>query len=775
MPKEILVTKRDGSQEPLDLNKLHKVVTWACEGLTGVSPSEVELHAQLSLVNNIKSSDIQETLIKSAAGLISEDAPNYQYVAGRLVNYHLRKGAYGQFDPPSLKEHVENLVAQKFYTELLLEVYDDEDWTALEKIVDHDRDMLIAYAGMEQFRGKYLTQNRSTDEILETPQFCNILVAAMFFHRYPKETRLAYVEDFYDAIAPTKGRPATISVPTPVMAGLRSRSFQFSSCVLIESGDSIPSIFSTAYAVGTYVSQKAGIGINGGRIRGVGSPIRNGEAYSTGVVPYYRVFQDAVKSCSQGGVRGGAATLYYQWWHQEVEDLIVLKNTDGTDENRLRKMDYGLQMNGFFYQRYLNGEDVHLFSPSDVPGLFEAFYEDQDKFKEMYEKAERSRIRKKRVPASQIMELFVQNRKGTGRIYPQNVDHCNTHGSFLPDVAPVRMSNLCAEVTLPTNPFESIDDPNGEIALCILLAINWGAIKTPADFQKPADLCVRALDELIDFQTYPFEMAAKSARNRRSLGIGIINFAYWLAKNDLTYQDIDQTGLTLIDEWAEAWSYHLIKASADLAVEKGACAWNDQTKYSKGILPVDTYKRDVDDLVPYTSRMPWAELKMQLLATGIRNSTLMACMPAETSAQISNSTNGVEPVLELVTSKSSKHGRLPQVAPELNRLKNKYDLRNDQKSPLGYLKIMAVLQKHTDQSISVNTSYNPRFYPGEKIPMSEIITHILLWYKWGGKTMYYFNTSDGAGEVDVVASYHSEPESPPGDYTFDDDCDSCKI
>lgn len=766
----ILVTKRNGKKEPLNIEKMHKVVMEACEGLAGASASEVEMRAHLSFYNGIKTSDIQESLIKAAAELISEENPNYQYVAGRLINYQLRKDVYGQFEPVSVLEHLKKYIELGYYDPDLLKFYSEEEWEAIDKMVRHDRDDNLTYAAMEQFRGKYLVKNRVTGQIYETPQMAYILISAFLFHRYPQETRLKYVKEYYDALS-----EFDISLPTPIMAGVRTPQRQFSSCVLIETADDLDSIFTTAHAIGKYVSQKAGIGIGAGALRPIGSPVRNGDTATTGVIPYFRHFQTAVKSCSQGGVRGGAATLYYPIWHLEVEDLLVLKNNRGTEMNRVRQLDYGVQFNKLMYERLIQGKNITLLSAKDVPGLYDAFFQDQELFRELYEAAENNpKIRKKSIPAVELFSAFMQERKETGRIYLMNVDNANEHSSFLTEFAPIRMSNLCTEINLPTEPLYNIHDEDGEIALCILSAINMGKIKEPSDFAKPCELAVRALDELIDIQSYPIKAAENSTKNRRSIGVGIINFAYWMAKNDLSYQDIDTDGLEKIDEFAEAWSYYLIKTSADLAIEKGACGWSDETKYGLGILPNDTYKKAVDELVPYKSRMPWAELKVQLLKHGIRNSTLMALMPAETSAQISNATNGIEPVKALVTIKQSKDGVLKQVVPEIRRLKNKYDLQWDQKSPLGYLKIMAVWQKYIDQGISVNTSYNPKFYEGEEIPMSELMQHMLLFYKWGGKQLYYFNTNDGAGELDIETKpSYTTPEL--DNLAQEEDCDSCKI
>jgi len=756
------VQKRSGKLEDINIDKLHKVVQYACNGISGVSPSEVEINSQIQLYNSITSIAIQETLIKSAADLISEETPNYQYVAGRLINYHLRKAVYGEFIPPSLGDIIDKNIHLGFYDREILSVYTKEEVNTINKYIHHERDEVLTYAAMEQFRGKYLVQNRSTGEIYETPQVAYMLIAMTLFGKYDKAIRLQYVKDYYDAISTFE-----ISLPTPVMAGVRTPQRQFSSCVLIETGDSLDSINATTSAVVKYVSQKAGIGIGAGSIRAIGSPIRSGDATHTGVIPFFKLFQSAVKSCSQGGVRGGAATLYYPLWHAEIEDMLVLKNNKGTEENRVRHMDYGVQFNKLMYERLLSGRNITLFSPHDVPGLYDTFFNDQDKFKELYEKAEaNTRIKKRSVKAMDLFSAFVTERKDTGRIYLMNVDHANTHGAFIEDVAPIKQSNLCCEINLPTKPLNSINDPDGEISLCTLSAVNWGIIKDFKQMERVCKLAVRGLDALLDYQSYPVLAAQLSTMKRRPLGIGIINFAYWLAKNDTTYQD---PNLELVDEWAEAWSYYLIKASADLAVERGECPGTVETKYGKGITPNQTYKKEVDELVKHKERMDWEGLRAQLRETGIRNSTLMALMPAETSAQISNSTNGIEPPRSFISVKQSKHGILKQVVPGYPRLKNKYDLLWDQKSPEGYLKIMAVLQKYIDQGISVNTSYNPAHYEDDKVPMSVLIKDIITFYKYGGKQLYYNNTNDGQGELDTTVDALALTE------IDEEDCESCKI
>ena len=684
----------------------------------------------------------------------------------------MRKQVYETFEPPCLCDIVQDNIDAGFYDPEFTELFTKEEINELQNFIDHSRDEYLTYAAMEQFRGKYLVQNRATGEIFETPQVAYMMIAATLFAKYPADTRMSYIKRYYDAISRFK-----ISLPTPVMAGVRTPQRQFSSCVLIETDDSLDSINATSSAIVKYVSQKAGIGIGAGSIRAIGSKIRSGDATHTGVIPFYKLFQSAVKSCSQGGVRGGAATLYYPIWHLEIEDMLVLKNNKGTEDNRVRHMDYGVQFNKLMYERLIEGGNITLFSPHDVPEVYDAFFNNQDKFKELYEAAERkTSIKKKTMSAVDLFSAFVQERKDTGRIYLQNVDHANTHGAFLEELAPIKQSNLCCEIDLPTKPLNDVNDSEGEISLCTLSAVNWGAIKSLESMENVCDLAVRGLDELLDYQEYPVEAARRSTMNRRPLGIGIINFAYWMAKNGSTYQEPD---LEMVDTWTEAWSYYLIKASNELAKEKGACPLSNETKYGQGITPNMTYKKDVDELIKHVERADWDELRKDLKEHGIRNSTLMALMPAETSAQISNSTNGIEPPRSYVSIKQSKHGVLKQVVPGFPRLKNKYDLLWDQKSPEGYLKIMAVLQKYIDQGISVNTSYNPVHFDDEKVPMSLLLQHLVMFYKYGGKQLYYNNTHDGQGEIDIDkmnAEAHVPTFIESSEILLDeDDCDSCKI
>ena len=691
------VTKRDGTTQVFDLEKVHKVLEWACEDITGVSISEIELKANIQLYDKIPAYDIHELLIKSAAELISEHTPNYQFVAARLISYKLRKEVYGDYTPWPLAHLIIENVSRGVYDGGIMEKYSRDEIDELDAYIKHDRDDTFTYAGMEQFRGKYLVQDRRTKEHYETPQMLYMMVAATLFINYPKETRMKYVKDYYDAIS-----QFYISLPTPIMAGVRTPTRQFSSCVLIESGDSLDSINATATSIVKYISKKAGIGIGAGSIRAEGAKVGDGSVVHTGLIPFLKYFQSAVKSCSQGGVRGGAATVYLPLWHYEFEDLIVLKNNKGTEENRVRHMDYAFQLNKLMYERLITGGNITFFDPNDVPGLYESFFDDQEKFQELYEKYERAySIRKKTLPAMEVFSTLLQERKDTGRIYIMNVDHANDHGSFDPKLAPIRMSNLCCEIDLPTEPLNAYDDHTGEISLCTLSAINWGLINETPEFEKYCDLAVRALDELLDYQDYPIAAAENGTKNRRPLGIGIINLAYFLAKRGLKY---DESAFEIVDEYAEAWSYYLIKASAELAKEKGEIPLKKHTKYARGEFPNDTYKSAIDNLIEHKVRLPWEDLRKKVLETGTRNSTLMALMPAETSAQISNSTNGIEPPRALVSYKQSKDGVMAQVVPGYHHLKNKYDLLWEQESPDGYLKICAILQKYVDQGISVNLS-----------------------------------------------------------------------
>ena len=741
MNTNLLVTKRDGRTEPLDLDKIHRVVTWAAEGLDNVSVSQVELRAHIQFYAGMKTADIHETLIRAAADLISTDAPDYQYLAARLAMFHLRKKAYGEFTPPPLYQHVKKLVAEGRYDAHLLQDYSDEELQELDRHLHHERDMLFAYAAIKQLEGKYLVQNRVTGDIYESPQFLYMLVAACLFSRYPKATRLEYVIRFYDACSTFK-----ISLPTPIMSGVRTPTRQFSSCVLVECDDSLDSINATASAVVRYVSQRAGIGINAGRIRALGSEIRGGEAFHTGCIPFYKYFQTAVKCCSQGGVRGGAATVFYPLWHLEVESLLVLKNNRGVEDNRVRHMDYGVQLNKLMYQRLIQGGNITLFSPSAAPGLYDAFFADQVEFERLYLQYEADpSIRKKSIKAVELFSLLMQERAGTGRIYIQNVDHCNTHSPFDPAVAPVRQSNLCMEIALPTKPLNDLRDDNGEIALCTLSAFNLGALDSLDELENLADLAVRALDALLDYQDYPVPAGQNGAMWRRPLGIGVINYAYYLAKHGVRYSD--GSALRLTHRTFEAIQYYLLKASVALAKELGPCPRFNETTYAKGVLPIDSYKRDLDAICAEPLQLDWESLRHAITTHGLRNSTLTALMPSETSSQIANATNGIEPPRGLISVKASKDGILRQVVPDYATLKERYELLWSQPSNEGYLQLVGVMQKFVDQSISANTSYDPSRFDGGKVPMKQLLTDLLNAYKLGIKTLYYHNTRDGADDA----------------------------
>lgn len=750
MNNNLQVTKRNGQKDRLNLEKIHRVITWAANNLDNVSVSQVELKSHIQFYDDIQTVDIHDTLIKSAADLISRESPDYQYLAARLAIFHLRKKAFGQFEPPPLYDHVVRLVELKKYDHQLLLDYTKEEFIAMESFLDHNRDMNFSYAAVKQMEGKYLVQNRVTNEYFESPQFLYMLIGACLFSGYTKTTRMNYIQRFYDAVSTFK-----LSLPTPIMSGVRTPTRQFSSCVLIECGDSLDSINATASAIVKYVSQRAGIGVNVGNIRAIGSPIRGGEAFHTGCIPFYKYFQTAVKSCSQGGVRGGAATLFYPLWHYEVENLLVLKNNRGVEENRVRHIDYGVQMNRLMYQRLIQNSNITLFSPSDTPGLYDAFFANQETFEALYTQYEQdSAIRKKTLKAIELFSLFAQERAGTGRIYLQNVDHCNTHSPFNPAIAPVRQSNLCLEIALPTRPLKAINDPDGEIALCTLAAFNLGKLDHLDDLEDLADLIVRALDSLLDYQDYPVIAARNSTLNRRPLGVGVINFAYYLAKHGVRYSDGSANGLT--HKTFEAIQYYLLKASNRLAKEQGACPKFNETTYSQGILPIDTYKKDLNEICDEALHYDWETLREAIKTDGLRNSTLTALMPSETSSQISNATNGIEPPRGYVSVKASKDGILKQVVPEYERLHNQYEMLWDINSNDGYLQLVAIMQKFIDQAISANTNYDPSRFEGGKIPMKLLLKDLLTAYKLGIKTLYYHNTRDGA-----IDEQHQETDDCP--------------
>ena len=767
----LVVTKRNGrGKESLNIEKIHSMVGFATENITGVSASHVEMNSGIQFFDGINTEDIQQILIKSANDLISLENPNYQYVAARLLLFSLRKRLFHRlWEHPSFLDHIKSCIKLEMYDKDILVNYTEAEIDRLNGFIDHERDYNFTYAGLRQVMDKYLVQDRSNGEIFETPQFMYMMIAATLFAKYPKENRLTYVKKYYEAVSRFK-----INIPTPVMAGVRTPLRQFASCVLVDSDDTLESIFSSDMAIGRYVAQRAGIGINAGRIRGINSKIRGGEIQHTGVIPFLKKFESTVRCCTQNGVRGGSATVHFPIWHQEIEDILVLKNNKGTEDNRVRKLDYSIQLSKIFYERFIKDEEITLFSPNNVPGLYDAF--GLPEFDDMYVKYENSKkIPSTKVRAQTLFMDLLKERAETGRIYIMNIDHCNTHSSFKDKVY---MSNLCQEITLPTRPVQHIDDPEGEIALCILSAINLGLIKEKDELEDLCDLSVRALDEIIDYQEYPVEAAKKSTEARRSLGIGYIGLAHFLAKNKVKYSD--KEALVLVDEVTEAFQYYLLKASNNLAKEKGKCDYFHKTKYADGILPIDTYKKDLDSIIKRKLSYDWNTLREDIKSSGLRHSTLSAQMPSESSSVVSNATNGVEPPRDYLSVKKSKKGTLKQIVPDYNRLKNFYTLLWDMPSNEGYINVISVMQKYFDQAISGNWSYNPENYKDNEVPTSVMANDLLTTYKLGWKTSYYQNTYDAKSDVDEpthTLGWHDNVKEEPKEIILDDqeECEACAI
>jgi len=769
MVETINVVKRNGrGKEPLNIEKIHEMVEYACEDISGVSSSQVEMTSGLQFTDGITTDDIQHILIKSAADLISLDNPNYQYVAARLLLYGLRKQVIGRlWDHPHIFDHVKTAVDKGVYDKQILEKYQRKDFDRMENWITHERDYTFTYAGLRQVIDKYLVQDRSSGDVFETPQFMYMLISATMFADYPKEKRMTYVKKYYDAISQFK-----INIPTPVMAGVRTPLKQYASCVLVDTDDTLPSIFSSDMAIGRYVAQRAGIGINAGRIRGINARIRGGEVQHTGVIPFLKKFEATVKCCTQNGVRGGSATVHFPIWHQEIEDIIVLKNNKGSEDNRVRKLDYSIQISKIFYERFIQEEEITLFSPHEVPELYEAW--GTPEFDDLYLKAERKiSIKKKKVSAQELFFAILKERAETGRIYIMNIDHCNSHSSFK-DI--IRMSNLCQEITLPTDPIQHIDG-EGEIALCILSAINVGKIEELDELEELCDLAVRSLDEIIDHQKYPVMAAEISTKARRSLGIGYIGLAHYLAKQGYSYEQ--KLGWRQVDKLTEAFQFYLLKASNDLAKEKGPCEYFNRTKYSDGILPIDTYKKEVDEVVTRNLSYDWEWIRKEIKEHGLRHSTLSAQMPSESSSVVSNATNGIEPPRDYLSVKKSKKGPLKQVVPDYKKLKGKYTLLWDMKSNEGYINVVAVMQKYFDQAISGNWSYNPDHFDENQVPLSAMAQDLLTTYKLGWKTSYYQNTYDAKKDIDEPAHSIGFVDNVPEGLTNEDEdpenCDSCTI
>ena len=766
MSNGLKVTKRNGSVEKLDLEKMHKMVEEATKGLAGVSASQVEMTSGIQFYDGITTEEIQEILIKSASDLIDLDHPNYQYVAARLLLFSVRKQLFGKMhELPSLIDHIQKLACDNLYDRDIFTKYSIEEIQKVETFVDHQRDYFFTYAGLRQVVDKYLVQDRSSGRVYETPQFMYIMIALTIFQEYPKDTRLSYVKRYYDAISKHK-----INIPTPIMAGVRTPLRQFASCVLVDVDDSLDSIFSSDMAIGRYVAQRAGIGINAGRIRGINSKIRGGEVQHTGVVPFLKKFEATVRCCTQNGIRGGSATVHFPIWHQEIEDILVLKNNKGTEDNRVRKLDYSIQLSKIFYERFIQDGDITLFNPHDVPGLYDAF--GTDKFDDLYKTYESDgSIPKKTIKAQELILNLLKERAETGRIYIMNIDHCNTHSSFKDRVT---MSNLCQEITLPTEPLNHIDEEMpGEIALCILSAVNVGKIKSDEELEDLCDLSVRGLEELIDYQEYPIRVAEVATKARRSLGVGFIGLAHYLAK--LGYNYDSQEAWDAVHGLSESFQYYLLKSSNEIAKEKGHCEYFGRTKYSDGILPIDTYKKDVDEITSQDLQHDWEGLRESILAHGLRHSTLSAQMPSESSSVVSNATNGIEPPRDYLSVKKSKKGPLKQIVPQYSYLKNNYTLLWDMASNEGYIKIVSVMQKFFDQAISGNWSYNPEHYENSEVPVSVMAQDLLTTYKYGWKTSYYQNTYDiktdeveeSTESLDTLISQLENAE--------EEECESCKI
>jgi ribonucleoside-diphosphate reductase alpha chain len=760
------VVKRNGLIESLDLDKMHIMVEEACKGLAGVSASQVEMTSGIQFYDGISTQEIQEILIRSASDLIDLDHPNYQYVAARLLLFSVRKQIYGRMkELPDLEEHITECVSIGVYDSEVYVKYSKEEIGKINSFIDHDRDYLFTYAGLRQVVDKYLVQDRSGGGVYETPQFMYIMIALTIFAEYPKETRLSYVKRYYDAISKHK-----INIPTPIMAGVRTPLRQFASCVLVDVDDTLDSIFSSDMAIGRYVAQRAGIGINAGRIRGINSKIRGGEVQHTGVVPFLKKFESTVRCCTQNGIRGGSATVHFPIWHQEIEDILVLKNNKGTEDNRVRKLDYSIQLSKIFYQRFIEDGEITLFSPHDVPGLYEAF--GLPEFDDLYVQYENDpSIKKKTVKAQELILDLLKERAETGRIYLMNIDHCNSHSSFKDQIV---MSNLCQEITLPVCPLQHIDDDNyAEIATCILSAINVGKVKSDDELEELCNLSVRSLDELIDYQNYPVKAAENFTKNRRSLGIGYIGLAHYLAKLGFNYDS--QEAWDAVHGLSESFQYYLLKASNQLAKEKGHCEYFGRTKYSDGILPIDTYKKDVDQISSVELQHDWESLRASILEHGLRHSTLSAQMPSESSSVVSNATNGIEPPRGYLSIKKSKKGPLKQIVPQYQTLKNNYTLLWDMPSNRGYINIVAVMQKFFDQAISGNTSYNPENYPNNEVPVSVIAHDFLDMYKKGHKTAYYHNTYDI--KTDEIEEPKQDLQSLLQEISNSDEeaCESCSI
>jgi ribonucleoside-diphosphate reductase alpha chain len=770
---QITVVKRDGSKELLSLEKWQTQIAKICKGTADVSQSMIEIKAQLHFYNGITTKEIDGITLRACVDLIDvESNPdvghvNYQYVAGKQRVSMLRKDVYGEYTPPHLYEIVKTNVATGLYTPELLEWYTEDDWNRMNDMLDHSKDEQYSYAAIEQLIEKYLVRNRSTGQVYETPQVRYMIAAATVFHREePNSARMRYIKEYYNAAS-----DGLFTLATPVLAGLGTPTKQFSSCVLIRSDDDLDSIFASGEMMAKYASKRAGIGLEIGRLRPLGSPIRGGEIMHTGMVPFLKKWFGDLRSCSQGGIRNASATVFYPIWHHQFDDLIVLKNNQGTDETRVRHMDYGVVLSAFFWRRFKNKEDITFFDPNEVPDLYEAFYSDTQLFEELYVKYEKKPgLRKKTMSAEEVFKGgILKERTDTGRIYLVFIDNVMKQGPFDPEYHTIYQSNLCCEILLPTKSFKRLDDEEGRIALCTLGSINWGAFRNPEDMRRACRILHRSLNNILDYQDFLSIQSKLSNEEIRPLGIGVTNLAYWHAKRSLLYGEKD--ALTEVKSWMEHQAYYLTEATVELARERGPCRDSAKTRYGQGVFPWELRANGASDLTDFTPELDWETLRANMKQYGVRNATQMAIAPVESSSVVINSTNGIEMPMSLISTKESKAGSFTQVVPEYHKLKNRYQLMWDQTDCEGYLKTAAVLQAYVDQSISTNTFYNPAHFADKKIPTTVIARNIMNFLYWGGKTFYYSLINKAGSKVQDDVPLQAVLE----DYDDEDSCESCKL
>ena len=775
----ITVVKRDGTRVPLDISKIQRQVAFGCQGIDGVSPSMIEIKAQIELHDGMATKTIDELLLKAMVNLIDEtenpeiNNTNYQYVAGRQRVSMLRKEVYGQYQPPSLYSIVKKNVEAGMYTPELLDWYSEEEWNIIDLVIDHSKDEQYTYAAIEQLAEKYLVQNRSTGQIYETPQVRYAVAAATAFHKEPKSTRLKLVKEYYECAS-----DGHFTLATPVLAGLGTTTKQFSSCVLISSDDTLDSIFAAGEMMAKYASKRAGIGLEIGRIRPIGSPIRNGEIKHTGMIPFLKKWFGDLRSCSQGGIRNASCTVTFPIWHYQFEDLIVLKNNQGTEETRVRQMDYSVVVSALFWKRFKNKENITLFDPHEVPDLYEAYYRDTQEFEKLYAKYEQSKaIKKKVISAEEVFKnAILKERTDTGRIYLVNIDNVINQGPFNCLVDPIYQSNLCQEILLPTRPFQRIEDEAGRIALCTLGSVNWGVFRNPQEMRKACRILVRSLSNLLSYQDFLSVQSYLANKEFEPLGIGITNLAYWHARRNLKYGE--DAALAEVRRWMEHQAFYLTEASVELAKERGKCERSDHTWYGQGVFPWERRNKNVDEITDFTPSLNWEPLRADLKRYGIRNATLMAVAPVESSSVVLNSTNGIEMPMELISVKESKAGSFVQVVPDYKRLKGRYQLMWDQTDCVDYLKTASVLAAYIDQSLSTNTFYNPAHFPEGKIPGTLVAKNLMLAYRWGLKTIYYSLINKVGAKVGVSSAATVDNTNLPTneyDEPDDDDCLACKL